>query len=513
MKPWLCIGIIVFCFIGSASADTLDRRITIERSRGSVYEMLNRISERSQLLFIYEKGIVNNDHSVRIATGTYTLREAILKITGEEDLQMRVIGSHILLYKERQKEALVSTADSLFSGKVVEGYIIDRQTREAISSCYVAVEGAGMGTVSNSDGRFALKVPDTLSNARIVISHIGYRSTILPLSVVSGIKSEICLDPVAIQLQEVVVRYVPAQKIVREMLDHRSKNYSKEPACFTSFYREGVEYGQHFVSLTEGVCQIYKTGFGATGEDQVKLLKMRNIRNPRYPDSILVKIQAGVRSSLLLDIINHTSDFLSHNRDNEYNFTRTGMERIDSGRAHVIAFEQKPEVKEPLFTGKLYIDADNWALVKAEFEVNPRYIRQVSPNFILRKSKNLDIEAHRVAYTVTYQQWSGHYWVSHVRGDLQFKVKRKKGLFGSAHLLNAFFEMVTCKIDTNDVKRFPNRERLPTGQIFSQTHFAYDSDFWEQFNTIVPEQKITEAIAKLLLTIEKHEEPDLKLKL
>ena len=71
--------------------------------------------------------------------------------------------------------------------------------------------------------------------------------------------------------------------------------------------------------------------------------------------------------------------------------------------------------------------------------------------------------------------------------------------------MNAYFEMATCEIDTDNVKRFSNRERLPTGQIFSQTRFAYDSDFWERFNTIVPEQKTTEAIAKLLLTVEKQE--------
>jgi len=64
--------------------------------------------------------------------------------------------------------------------------------------------------------------------------------------------------------------------------------------------------------------------------------------------------------------------------------------------------------------------------------------------------------------------------------------------------------MATCGIDTVDVKRFSNRERLPTGRIFSKTKFEYDADFWERFNTIIPEEQLTKAIAKLLLTVQEQ---------
>ena len=66
--------------------------------------------------------------------------------------------------------------------------------------------------------------------------------------------------------------------------------------------------------------------------------------------------------------------------------------------------------------------------------------------------------------------------------------------------------MVTCAIDSRNVKRFSSNERLPTRQIFSQIPFEYDADFWKRFNTIIPEEKITEAIAKLLLNVEERKE-------
>jgi len=507
VKRWLSIGLFVFCSLISATADTLDRRIYIERSRGSVYELLNKVSERAELLFIYEKGVVDNDQRASIAAGTYTLREAILQITKEKDLQMKVIGYYILLYKDVSGASTslpVTPTDSISLQITIEGYVKDRQTREAIPSCYVVLEGAGMGTVTNLEGKFVLKIPDSLSVSSVIISHIGYSAQKLSLDVFAGINPDIYLDQMVIQLQDVVVRYVPAQKIVREMLDNLAQNYAKEPAYFTSFYREGVEYRDNFASLTEGVFSIYKSGWGSMGEDQVKLLKMRNVHNPLYPDSILIKIQAGIRASLFLDIVQHLPDFLESDRDSRYNYTRVGMEYIDSGLVHVVAFEQKREIGEPLYKGALYINADNWALIKAEFEVNPRYIRLIGPDFIVKKSKQLDIDAQKITYAITYQRWEGRYWINHVRGDLQFKIKKKKSLFWSSNILNAYFEMATCEIDTFDVRRFPNRERLPTNRIFSQTQFGYDAHFWERFNTIVPEEQITKAISKLLLYVEEQ---------
>ena len=412
---------------------------------------------------------------------------------------MRDIGDYILLYNETKE---VSTS----LGNTIGGCLRDRQTQEAIPSCYVVLEGGGLGTVTNLEGKFILKIPDSLSSCPIVVSHIGYRSRTLSQEVFVGGNPDIYLDPVFIQLQEVVVRYVPAQKIVREMIDNLSKNYSNDPVFFTSFYREGAEYGGAFLSLSEGVCQIYKRGLNSMGSDQVKLLKMRNIDNPNFGDSILVKIQAGIRASLLLDIVQALPDFLSSNRENDYLFMRAGMKYDDLRMAHIVAFEQKPGVEEPLFSGRLYIDAQHWTLLMAEYEINPKFVKEVGPNYVIRKSKNTEVEPQKIAYSVTYRQWNDFYYVSHVRGDLQFKIKRKKSLFWSSRTLSAFFEMVTCDIDDRDVHRFPNRERLPTTQIFSQTSFEYDADFWERFNTIVPETKITDAISKLLLNVKESRE-------
>ena len=65
-----------------------------------------------------------------------------------------------------------------------------------------------------------------------------------------------------------------------------------------------------------------------------------------------------------------------------------------------------------------------------DFEVNPQYIEQAAGMFVERKSRNLRITPQKVAYTVSYKQWNGTYYINHIRGDLHFKIKKRRCIFG-----------------------------------------------------------------------------------
>jgi hypothetical protein len=308
-----------------------------------------------------------------------------------------------------------------------------------------------------------------------------------------------------VPLREIIIGFVNPQKIVREMLNNIPNNYQNNPVYFTGFYREGVEKKNTIISLTEAVFQIYKTGYGTSAEDQVKLLKMRKISNDLEKDSLILKMRAGIDASLHLDVIKYLPDFLELNDDNPYNFLKIDMTVTDNGLAHVIAFEQKPGNKEPLFKGELYIDAENSALLVAHFEINPQYIDKAADLFVLKKPRDVDIKPESANYNVYYKYRNGKYYLNHLRGDLTFKIKKKKAFFQPSKTVHTFFEMVVCKIDTNDVKKFPRKESISAHTVFSETEFRYDNRFWDDFNVILPEERLNEAISRISSKIEEIE--------
>lgn len=259
--------------------------------------------------------------------------------------------------------------------------------------------------------------------------------------------------------------------------------------------------------MTEAVFKVYKSAYKHNpAPDQVKLLKMRRIISQQEKDTLIARMKSGINASLNLDLIKELPDFLLTDEKAEpYMYASTDITVIDDRLAHVVYFEQKENINSALYRGELYIDTENNALLRAHFEINPKHIKQATGMLVEKKSRNLKITPQKVTYTVTYKPYNGQYYINHVRGDLFFKIKKRKQLFGTFPL-HTWFEMVTCKIDTNQVSRFARSEALPTRTIFAETQFAYDEKFWGNFNVIPPEEKLNEAIGKISSKIEETEE-------
>ena len=510
MKSFL-IGII--CFLGYCplirADEILDREIQLPKTKETTYELFNRITNYTGFFFIYDSDIVDNERKINFPGGTHTIRQTIYLITQDQNIQIKVIDRHILLYKKEQSVATDAKTEFIVKDSLsfiaVKAVIKDAQTKEAIPYVSASIEKTGIGTITNQSGEFMLKISNSDTTQNILISHVGYNQQTIPVKLFLNKPVTIYLQTKMVPLQEVIVGLANPQKIIREMLNNIPNNYPSKPVYFTCFYREGVEKKNTIISLTEAVFQIYKTGIGSSEEDQVKLLKMRRISNNDEKDSIVLKMRAGIDASLHLDIIKYIPVFLDLSDDNPFNYSKIDMTITDSGLAHVIAFEQKSGIKEPLYKGELYIDADDSALPAAHFEMDPRYVDKATDLFVLKKPKNVDIKPEDASYYVYYKYWNGKYYLNHLRGDLTFKIKRKNVFLQPSKSIHTFFEMVVCKVDTTDVKRFPRKESIPTHNIFSETKFQYDNRFWDDFNIILPEERLNEAISRISSKIEEIE--------
>ncbi|MCD7976130.1 MAG: carboxypeptidase-like regulatory domain-containing protein [Tannerellaceae bacterium] len=383
---------------------------------------------------------------------------------------------------------------------VIEGILIDQQTQEPISFGTVGIRNSSIGTVTNQNGEFRLNIPDSLSTGSLYFSHVGYLPQEVHIAVLINHHTTFSLEPKNISIQEVIVRLVNPQKIIRDMLDKRKDNYASTPVYFTTFYREGVERKKGFVNLSEAVFKVYKNPLQTLRTDQVKLLKMRKISNTAEKDTIITKIKSEVNACLLLDLVKNLPDFLSPESLGNYEYRHTDLTLIEDRMANVITFEQRASMKEPLYKGDLYIDTENDALLMAKFEMNPDHIKAATSMFIEKKSRSLSLKLDKVQYAVSYKYWNGKYYINHIRGDLHFKIRTKKQFFSSP--VHTWFEMVTCDIETEDVSRFMRNETFPQTTVFSDMNFVYDNEFWGNFNIILPEEELHEAISRITSKIE-----------
>lgn len=501
---WLLL-LVALIPMNAQNGNVLGQVIRLPKSKGNIYQLLGLVTERSGYLFIYDSKIIDNEQTTSIKGGDYTIQEAIYAITGNKNLAIRAIENHLLLYMPESLSAPKSvsvTPDSIQTYFSIEGSLQDQYTHEPIAFGSVGIGEAAIGTITNQNGEFRLKLPDSLRLSKVRFSHIGYLPQEIDSRELIDKHTVLSLEPKVISIQEVIVRLANPKRLLQEMLDKRRSNYSQHPIYLTTFYREGVERKKGLVGLTEAVFKVYKASYHNNAlADQVKLLKMRRISNEQEKDTLITKMKSGIYSCLVLDLMKQLPEFLDPSPDSPYTYAHTDITVVDDRLANVISFEQRKSVNEPLYRGQIYIDTENNALLRVDFEVNPQYIEQAAGMFVERKSRNLRITPQKVAYTVSYKQWNGTYYINHIRGDLHFKIKKRRQLFNT-NILHTWFEMVTCKIDTANVNRFSRIESLPTRTVFSDTHFNYDEGFWGDFNVILPEDKLNEAISRITSKIE-----------
>lgn len=484
--------------------DPLDQKIELKKTKGSVYDFLKLIGDQTGYLFVYDTQVVFNDRIVRVKKGSYTLRQAIQVVVGKE-IQVRIEGVHLLLSKPDHLDQGTNrswSSPTKPQQKIVEGRLIDRHTQEPIAYASVSIDSTSIGTITNQNGEFRLSLPDSLpAITQILFSHLGYSSQKIGLPLLTSQKNIISMVQIVMPIQEVVIRLVNPTLLLHEMLQNREVYYQHPPVYLTSFYREGIERNQHFVQLTEAVFQIYKEDYQSGRKDQVKMLKMRKISNESEKDTLIAKMKSGVSSCIILDLMKNLPDFLQEPLGSSYNYTNIDITEIDDRLVHVISFEQKEDIKEPLYKGNLSIDAENKTLLQASFEIHPLYIKKAAQMLVEKKKRNLTITPQKVTYLVSYKNSNGTYYISHIRGDLTFKVKKKRFLSFSS-TLHTWFEIVTCKIDTISVNRFHRNEQLRTNTVFADTNFVYDNLFWDDFNVIQPEEKLNEIIRKISAKVE-----------
>jgi hypothetical protein len=494
---------------GFAQMPLLDKTITIPRQNTTVYNALNLISQKADCLFIYDSKTVESDKRVKLQADNQTLKQVLDNLLVNPALSYKVIGKHILIYKAKEgnhKDVLpdihvpIPAKDTL-KNTVIRGYIFDNETKTAIPFATIGIEEENIGTITNSDGYFTLKIPASLAGTSLVVSHMGYMSQRIPVQLLNEHQVDFYLDRRIISIQEVIIRYIDPNAIVAKALEQRKVNNAVEPVYLTTFYREGVQKNNKYISYSEAVFKVFKSSYTLSEHsDQVKMLKSRKIQDENPRDTVFLKLKAGVLSSLQLDIVKCVPGFLDLSPPTEYNYTYSDLVSYNAKDAYAITFTQKENLKKALYTGTLYIDKENFAILGADFEINQDYLDIAADELVLKKSRRLIVKLEKINYSVSYMPFNGRYYLQHARCDIQLKTRLRNRL--SSDNFHTFLELATCNIDTLNVERFPRQEVMKPNVVFSDQPYSLPDDFWGDFNVIVPEAKLTEALLKIMVKIE-----------
>nr|WP_235998367.1 carboxypeptidase-like regulatory domain-containing protein [Hymenobacter sp. BT559] len=363
---------------------------------------------------------------------------------------------------------------------VLRGLVLDADTHQPLPFAQVGIAGNKLGTSTNQEGRFALRVPAAYAATELEVALLGYRRYTRPLPPLPAPELRIELTSSPATLGTVAVSS-SVTGIIREAVARIPRNYPTRPTRLTGFFRESDDHGagHMYDYLSEGVLLVYKAPYQHPNDDgQVQILEVRKVdlRDTlrSAPGLLQIEWSAGPFVPHRFDFVHNRAEFIRPSQFKNYQYQLTPQTTFQGRPVYVIAFGPRPGTDRASFAGELYIDEQSYAFLGAAWHRTPSGIR---------REHVLSFRATERAYRVAYQRYAGRWylksiWYNTLGSPVAGQARR--------HLA----EFLTTAIDTARAAPIPYPERAQYNDIFLQAPTPYDSTFWKNYTTLLPSSQL-----------------------
>jgi hypothetical protein len=371
-----------------------------------------------------------------------------------------------------------SFAQNNTSYYTINGVIKDSKTKQKVVFASISVPGSNIGTVSNTDGEFTLKVSMSINATEFEISHLGYINKKFSIAESSKGEQTFYVDPFSVELKELIIKPIDPRSIVMRAMSNIGENYSNDPNLLTGFYRETIKQRRDYISISEAIIDIYKSSYSNNFDsDRVKIFKGRKSSNVKKVDTLTVKLVGGPVISLLLDVMKNPDVLLSRENVDYYEYEYLDMVNIDGKLNYVIAFKPIVTLSYPLYFGKLYITKDNCALSMAEFSLDLKDEEKAVQNFVKKKPLGLRFVPTNTSYLVTYKQQDDKFYLNYVRCEVKFSCDWRRRIFRTNYTVMS--EMAITERKVENVEKLTVKESFKTYTVLAdKVQDYFDENYW-----------------------------------
>jgi len=458
---------------------------------------LRLLEKQTQLHFTYNAAFVSPKRWIDAQFEDVPLSIILDSIFQNPFFDYQIIQSQLVVIDRKE----VKNAREFLKDQSIQiaGKIVNARTGKPLAYASVSLKNKGLGVVSNKEGSFVLNLPASFKADTLVVSHLGFFLEEFPVNAFKSFKL-INLREKVISLPEILIRTANARMLVKKAIRNIDKNYDRKSFRMRAFYREAVAQNKKIQSYTEALLDIYKRARrpGLFG-DQISLLKNRHYTDHTLIDSLQIKLKGGLAAILQLDIIRNRPSFLELSGLDDYDFAMQNMTLLDGCLAYVVHFQPKKELHGPGFEGELYINSENFAIVRAHFSYSKKSLKSLKKSFVAKRSKQIQSNPVQVEYTVGYQSVDGKYYIKHVLGDLAFKTKNR--MLHKSYRHRVTFEMMRTDLNNQNPLPIKADKRLKINRVFADMLPGYDLGYWGEANIILPESNINRALQRFSQTI------------
>ena len=181
-------------FLFAENSYSQSARVTMNLKNVKLAKVLNEIESQTSYLFIYNNK-VGVDQTTTVNVKDKPTAEVLDHVLKNTNISYSMEGAHIILSANANTKEIGATQQD----RVVTGTIKDK-SGEPLIGVSVAVKGTTIGTITDIDGNFSIKVP---AGKALEVTYIGYVSQ--TLNVGNQTSFDVVLKESDVNLDEVVV--------------------------------------------------------------------------------------------------------------------------------------------------------------------------------------------------------------------------------------------------------------------------------------------------------------------
>ena len=355
----------------------------------------------------------------------------------------------------------------------IKGKLLDSKSNQPIPYASVYIKGSSIGTTTNDDGVFLFHIPSTLQRDTLIISVIGYDHFKAVVGAIADKENIVRLRQSSTILREVVVKAskkeLTGKDIVKKAIDNIPTNYPMKPFMIEGFFRDLQKENEKPVELLEAALKFRYKDYNPGYED-VEIIEVRRSINKRHAINGTYD-----RHNSIFDLME--DNYVKH-RFGPIN-TKGWKFEIDS----IFAYNQTTVykisgAKSPSQTATLFIDSENFAILKLELKMQMvngefyrRYLNLPDPYGLQETSFRMVFEFQRI---------DDKMYLKYQREEDSYNLFNKST--NEVILKQSFMkELFVNKVVKDDVDKTAGQKMNINKSVEGQAS-SFNAEFWKYYN-------------------------------
>ena len=373
------------------NGSVFENRVTVNLKNQSIGSVLDQISWQAGVYFSYDATIFNPNQKYSIEATDKSLYTVLNQLFNSAEFNFIELENQVIISKITDKNLPVEIkADSIpvkyffLSGKIVDG-----KKENPIKYASVSLLNKPIGTISNIDGNFLLKIHPDFIRDTIVISCMGYEQILMPAFKILD-EDLIVMSPVSIRIKEVKVVSTTPERLLHNIRQNLSQNYSEEPKLMTAFYSETIKQDNNYINVSEAVIEVLKAPYlNPARNDLVRIVKGRRSPDVKPFQWLNFKLQGGPFTITKLDVVKTVESFLSEEFQSSYVYNINKVIWYNENPVYILEFKPVADFEELGFVGEMYVHRETFAIVHANFHFTKNGLKNAESVMIKKKPKGV----------------------------------------------------------------------------------------------------------------------------